>query len=96
MKGTYSTTTVSFAVLLAFSGLAGCAGGYGSEGSAATEGSGYKAETAGQQLLLETTQQRRTMETTTQAPDVPIPASTAPNTCEGYPGFDRGCPVGTK
>ena len=94
MKGTYSTTTVSFTILLAFSGLAGCAGGYGSGES--TESSGYKAETAGQQLLLETTQQRRTMETTTQAPDVPSPASAAPNPCEGYPGFDRGCPAGTK
>jgi hypothetical protein len=88
--------TVSFAVLLACSGLAGCAGGYGSGESAATDGSSYKADSPGQQLLLEATQQRRAMESTTQAPDVPVPASAAPSKCEGFPGFDRGCPVGTK
>lgn len=96
MKETYGAMAVGFAVLMVFAGLAGCAGGYGSGESAATDGSSYTADTPGQQLLLEQTQKRRVMESTTQVPDVPVPASAAPSKCEGFPGFDRGCPGSAK
>lgn len=79
--------------------LAGCAGGYGSGDTSAPAGGetpSFKADTEGQRLLLERTQIRNAMDKKTQAPDVPAPASAAPSKCEGFPGFDRGCPGGGK
>jgi hypothetical protein len=55
-----------------------------------------ESDSTGQKLLLDTTKQRRTSESTTYSPDTPYPASSGQSTCEGYPGFDRGCPGGPK
>jgi hypothetical protein len=84
-----------FAMML---GLAGCAGGYGSDGgsSAGSDSPGYAAESEGQKLLLERTQERDAMLKKTQQSDVAAPESAAKRECEGFPGFDRGCPGGGK
>ena len=86
---------VMFAMML---GLAGFNGGYGTDGgsSAGGDGPSYSAGSEGQQLLLERTQERDAMLKKTQQVDVPVPASAAQKACEGFPGFDRGCPGGGK
>ena len=87
--------SVMFAMML---GLAGCNGGYGTDGgsSAGSDSPSYAAESEGQKLLLERTQERDAMLKKTQQSDVAAPESAAPKTCEGFPGFDRGCPGGGK
>ena len=87
--------SVMFAMML---GLAGCNGGYGTDGgsSAGSDSPSYSAESEGQRLLLERTQERDAMSKKTQQSDAPIPESAAKRECEGYPGFDRGCPVSGK
>ncbi len=84
-----------FAMML---GLAGCNGSYGTDGgsSAGRDSSGYAAESEGQKLLLERTQERDAMLKRTQQSDAATPESAAKKTCEGFPGFDRGCPGGGK
>lgn len=79
-------------------GLAGCGGGYGTEngGSAGSDNPSYSAESEGQKLLLERTQERDAMLKKTQQSDVAAPESAAKRECEGFPGFDRGCPGGGK
>ena len=79
-------------------GLAGCNGGYGTDGgsSAGSDSPSYSAESEGQRLLLERTQERDAMLKKTQQSDVAAPESAVPKTCEGFPGFDRGCPGGGK
>ena len=80
--------------------LTGCEGGYGLSDAGKPQAKGeapsYTADTPGQELLLEQTQKRRAMELKTQAPEGQAPASTAIRPCEGFPGFDRGCPGGGK
>jgi len=97
-RGKNSNRALGSAVLATMMALTGCAGGYGTgdTGAAGSEGPSYTAETEGQRLLLERTQTRNAMDKKTQVPDVPVPASTAPSKCEGFPGFDRGCPGGGK
>lgn len=87
--------SVTFAMML---GLAGCAGGYGTDdgSSAGSDSPGYAAESEGQKLLLERTQERDALLKKTQQSDSPTPESAAPKACEGFPGFDRGCPDGGK
>ena len=79
-------------------GLAGCNGGYGTDGgsSAGSDSPSYAAESEGQKLLLERTQERDAMLKKTQQSDVAAPESAAKKGCEGFPGFDRGCPGGGK
>jgi hypothetical protein len=80
-------------------GLAGCAGGYGSSDSgtgSAGDTPAFKAETEGQRFLLERTQERDAMLKKTQQADAPAPESASQKACEGFPGFDRGCPGGGK
>ena len=80
-------------------GLAGCSGGYGTDegGTAGSSDSpSYSAESEGQKLLLERTQERDAMLKKTQQSDVAAPESAAKKGCEGFPGFDRGCPGGGK
>ena len=83
--------SVTFAMML---GLAGCAGGYGTDdgSSAGSDSPSYSAESEGQRLLLERTQERDAMSKKTQQSDVAAPESAAKKACEGFPGFDRGCP----
>lgn len=85
--------SVMFAMML---GLAGCNGGYGTgeSGSSGSDSPSYAAESEGQKLLLERTKARDAMMKETQGPDVQAPKSAAPKACEGFPGFDRGCPGG--
>lgn len=88
--------SVMFAMML---GLAGCAGGYGTDegGTAGSSDSpSYSAESEGQKLLLERTRERDAMLKKTQQSDAPTPESAAKKACEGFPGFDRGCPGGGK
>ena len=75
-------------------GLAGCNGGYGTSetGSASSDAPAFTAETEGQRLLLERTRERDAMLKKTQQADAPAPESAAKKACEGFPGFDRGCP----
>ncbi|MEK6548964.1 MAG: hypothetical protein AABZ51_02585 [Nitrospirota bacterium] len=83
--------SVTFAMML---GLAGCNGGYGTSdsSSAGSDSPSYSAESEGQRLLLERTQERDAMSKKTQQSDSPTPESAAKKACEGFPGFDRGCP----
>jgi len=86
--------SVMFAMML---GLAGCAGGYGSsdsDGGSASDTPAFSAGTEGQRLLLERTQERDAMLKKTQQSDAPTPESASKKACEGFPGFDRGCPGG--
>lgn len=87
--------SVMFAMML---GLAGCNGGYGTgeSGSSGSDSPSYAAESEGQRLLLERTQERDAMLKKTQQSDVAAPESAAKKECEGFPGFDRGCPGGGK
>ncbi len=84
--------SVMFAMML---GLAGCNGGYGASDTS-SDASTFQAESEGQRLLLEKTQMRNVADKITQSPDVSAPASAAKKECEGFPGFDRGCPGGGK
>jgi hypothetical protein len=79
-------------------GLVGCNGGYGTDdgGSAGNDNPSYAGESDGQKLLLERTQERDAMLKKTQQSDVAAPESAAKKECEGFPGFDRGCPGGGK
>lgn len=86
--------SVMFAMML---GMTGCAGGYGSsdsDGGSAGDTPAFSAGTEGQRLLLERTQERDAMLKKTQVPDVAVPESAGKKACEGFPGFDRGCPGG--
>lgn len=56
----------------------------------------FQAETVGQAILLDDTQKKREKEIWTQAPNIPTPTSASTKPCEGFPGFDRGCPGGGK
>jgi len=90
--------TMRFLTFFLMIGLAGCAGGNGTSdrSSAGGDNPSYAAESDGQKLLLERTQERDAMSKKTQQSDVPAPESSAKKECEGYPGFDRGCPGGGK
>lgn len=90
--------TIRILTFLLMIGLTGCAGGYGTEdgGSAGSDNPGYSGESDGQKLMLERTQERDAMSKKTQQSDVAAPESAAKKDCEGYPGFDRGCPGGGK
>ena len=79
-------------------GLAGCAGGVGGSDtdSASSDTPAFSAESEGQRLLLERTQERDAMSKKTQQSDVSAPESAAKRPCEGFPGFDRGCPDSAK
>ncbi len=90
-----STAGIGLSLFIAFIALAGCNGGYGTQSESGSE-AGYAAATPGQQLLLDQTQKRNAKEVMTQAPDFPAPTSAASSKCEGFPGFDRGCPGGGK
>lgn len=78
--------------------LTGCEGGYGLSDAGKAQAKGdapsYTADTPGQELLLDETKKRRAMELKTQSPEAQAPVSTAIRPCEGFPGFDRGCPGG--
>lgn len=52
-------------------------------------------ETEGQKLIREQSLQQRETETQGQGPNASTPSSTE-QPCEGFPGFDRGCPRGGK
>jgi hypothetical protein len=49
-------------------------------------------ETEGQRVIREQSQRQR--ETESSSSNVQAPSSIAPQACEGFPGFDRGCPSG--
>jgi len=87
--------TMRFLTFFLMIGLAGCAGGFG-ESDTSSDAPTFQAESEGQKLLLEKTQMRNVTDKITQSPDVSTPASAAPKACEGFPGFDRGCPGGGK
>jgi hypothetical protein len=53
-------------------------------------GDSQTRETEGQRVIREQSQRQRQIDSTSS--DVQAPGSTAPKTCEGFPGFDRGCP----
>lgn len=90
--------TMRFLTFFLMIGLAGCAGGYGTDdgSSAGNDNPSYAGESDGQKLLLERTQERDAMLKKTQQSDVAAPESAAKKECEGFPGFDRGCPGGGK
>ncbi len=92
----HSYRTMRFLTFFLMVGLAGCAGGYGTDdgGSAGSDSPSYSAESEGQRLLLERTRERDAMLKKTQVPDVAVPESAGKKACEGFPGFDRGCPGG--
>jgi len=94
----HSYRTMRFLTFFLMVGLAGCAGGYGTDGggSAGSDSPSYSAESEGQRLLLERTRERDAMLKKTQQSDAPTPESTSQKACEGFPGFDRGCPGGGK
>lgn len=86
--------TMRFLTFFLVIALAGCAGGYGESDtdSASSETPAFSAESDGQRLLLEHTQERDAKMKKTQQSDVAAPESAAKRACEGFPGFDRGCP----
>jgi hypothetical protein len=49
-------------------------------------------ESEGQRLIREQSQRQREIESTSRTEQAP--GSIGPNTCENFPGFDRGCPGG--
>jgi hypothetical protein len=51
-------------------------------------------ETEGQRVIREQSQHQRETESTSRTEQAP--GSTEPKGCEGFPGFDRGCPGGSK
>ena len=51
-------------------------------------------ESQGQQFMRERTKQQNEVESTSRSENAP--GSTEPKGCEGFPGFDRGCPGGSK
>ena len=51
-------------------------------------------ESQGQQFMRERTQQQHEVESTSRSEQAP--GSTESKGCEGFPGFDRGCPGGSK
>jgi hypothetical protein len=51
-------------------------------------------ETEGQRLMRERTKQQNEVESTSRSEQAP--GSTELKGCEGFPGFDRGCPGGSK
>ena len=51
-------------------------------------------ESQGQQFMRERTKQQNEVESTSRSEKAP--GSTEPKGCEGFPGFDRGCPGGSK
>jgi hypothetical protein len=51
---------------------------------------GQPGESEGPRVIREQSQEQRTLESTSS--DVQAPGSTAAKACEGFPGFDRGCP----
>ena len=91
----HSYRAMRFLTFFIMIGLAGCAGGYGVSDTS-SDASTFQAESEGQRLLLEKTQMRNVADKITQSPDVSAPASAAKKECEGFPGFDRGCPGGGK
>lgn len=93
----HSYRAMRFLTFFLMIGLAGCAGGYGSSdsgGDSASDTPAFSADTEGQRLLLERTQERDAMLKKTQQADAPTPESAGKKACEGFPGFDRGCPGG--
>ena len=51
-------------------------------------------ESEGQHLIREQSQKQREIESTSREDQAP--GSIAPKTCDDFPGFDRGCPGGTR
>ena len=51
-------------------------------------------ESEGQRLIREQSQRQRETESTSRIEQAP--SSIAPQSCENFPGFDRGCPGGTR
>ena len=51
-------------------------------------------ESEGQRMIREQSQRQREIESTSRAEKAP--SSIDPQACEGFPGFDRGCPGGPK
>ena len=95
-NGFFALGSALFVIVLT---LTACEGGYGlsDAGKAQApkgEASTYTADTPGQELMLDQAQKRGAGELKTQAPEGQAPASTANRPCEGFPGFDRGCPGG--
>jgi hypothetical protein len=63
-----------------------------SPGTSAGTPEGQPGESEGQRLIREQSQRQREIGSTSS--DVQAPGSTGPQACEGFPGFDRGCPGG--
>ena len=61
-----------------------------SPGTTAGIPEGQPGESEGQRVIREQSQKQSAIESTSS--DVQAPTSTAPQACEGFPGFDRGCP----
>jgi hypothetical protein len=69
----------------------------GSMGSGAQSGeasSTMSGESEGQRMIREQSQRQREIESTSRTENAP--SSTNPQACEGFPGFDRGCPGGPR
>jgi hypothetical protein len=70
----------------------------GQQGEAALRGpndsSSSRGESEGQRTIREQSDKQR--ETTSTSPGAPGPGNFGSAPCEGFPGFDRGCPQGGK
>jgi hypothetical protein len=66
----------------------------GSMGSGSQSGSTAAGMTEGQRMISEQSEHQREIESTSRADKAP--SSIDPKACEGFPGFDRGCPGGPK
>jgi hypothetical protein len=66
----------------------------GSMGSGSQSGSTASGMTEGQRMISEQSEHQRAIESTSRADKAP--SSIDPKACEGFPGFDRGCPGGPK
>ncbi len=70
------------------------AGSMGSGSQSGETSATVSGETEGQRMIREQSQRQREIESTSRADKAP--SSIDPQACEGFPGFDRGCPGSSK
>jgi hypothetical protein len=70
------------------------AGSMGSGSQSGETSATISGESEGQRMIREQSQRQREIESTSRADKAPT--STDPQACEGFPGFDRGCPGSSK